>query len=78
MISTFISDADQLLAMPPADVGRIMLMIAKQVRQGAGFTYEAITTEPFGTGMATERGSSYPFHKKGADRRSPEQGMANA
>ena len=50
--------------MSPADVGRIMLLIAKNARQNAGFTYEAITTEPFGSGMATERGSSYPFHKK--------------
>ena len=41
-----------------------MLLIAKNARQNAGFTYEAITTEPFGSGMATERGSSYPFHKK--------------
>ncbi|MGY3533165.1 MULTISPECIES: TIGR02391 family protein [Bradyrhizobium] len=64
MISTYIKDADDLLKMTPADVGRIMLMIAKQVRQGAGFTYEAITTEPFGTGMAAERGSNYPFFKK--------------
>jgi uncharacterized protein (TIGR02391 family) len=64
MISTYVKDADQLLAMSPADVGRIMLLIAKNARQNAGFTYEAITTEPFGWGMATERGSSYPFHKK--------------
>jgi uncharacterized protein (TIGR02391 family) len=64
MISQHVKDADQLLAMSPADVGRIMLLIAKGVRQNAGFTYEAITTEPFGTGMATERGSNYPFHKK--------------
>jgi uncharacterized protein (TIGR02391 family) len=64
MISKYVPDADQLLAMSPADVGRIMLLIAKDIRQAAGFTYEAITTEPFGTGMATERGSSYPFHKK--------------
>ena len=41
-----------------------MLLIAKNARQNAGFTYEAITAEPFGSGMATERGSSYPFHKK--------------
>ncbi len=41
-----------------------MLMIAKDVRQGAGFTYEAITTETFGTGMTSERRSAYPFHKK--------------
>ena len=64
MISAYVKDPDQLLAMSPADVGRIMLLIAKNARQNAGFTYEAITTEPFGSGMATERGSSYPFHKK--------------
>lgn len=64
MISKYVPNADHLLAMSTADVGRIMLLIAKDVRQGAGFTYEAITTEPFGTGMATERRSSYPFHKK--------------
>jgi uncharacterized protein (TIGR02391 family) len=64
MISAYVKDPDQLLAMSPADVGRIMLLIAKNARQNAGFTYEAITAEPFGSGMATERGSSYPFHKK--------------
>jgi hypothetical protein len=61
MISTRVKDADHLLAMSPADVGRMMLLVAKDVRQSAGFAYEAITTEPFGTGMATERGSAYPL-----------------
>jgi hypothetical protein len=64
MISQHVRDANQLLAMSPAYVGRIMLLISKGVRQNAGFTYEAITTEPFGTGMATERRSHYSFHKK--------------
>ena len=64
MISRHVKDVDQLLAMSSGDVGRIMLLIAKDVEQGAGFTYQAITTEPFGTGMATERGTSYPSHKK--------------
>lgn len=50
--------------MPTSDVGRIMLLITKDIRQGAGFTYVAITTEPLGTGMAMERGSGYPFHQK--------------
>jgi uncharacterized protein (TIGR02391 family) len=64
VISRHVKDVDQLLAMSSGDIGRIMLLIAKDVEQGAGFTYEGITTEPFGTGMATERGTSYPFHKK--------------
>jgi uncharacterized protein (TIGR02391 family) len=64
MISRHIKDADQLLAMSPADVGRIMLRIAKDVEQGAGFTYEGITTETLGTGMTAERDLNYPYHKK--------------
>jgi hypothetical protein len=64
MISRHVKTADQLLAMPPADVGRIMLLIAKDVGQSAGFTYEAITQVPVGTGMTLEYQSGYPFHKQ--------------
>jgi uncharacterized protein (TIGR02391 family) len=64
MISRHVQTADLLLAMPPADVGRIMLLIAKDVRQGAGFTYEAVTQVPVGPGMTLEYQSGYPFHKQ--------------
>jgi uncharacterized protein (TIGR02391 family) len=64
MISRHIKSADELLAMSPADIGRIFLLIAKDVQQGAGFTYQALTQVPFGTGMTVEYESGYPFHKK--------------
>ena len=64
MISRHVQTADQLLAMPPADVGRIMLLIAKDVYQSAGFTYAAITQVPVGTGMTLDYQSGYPFHKQ--------------
>jgi len=50
MISRHVPTADELLAMPPADVGRIMLLIAKDVYQSSGFTYTALTEVPVGTG----------------------------
>ena len=62
MISREVQTADQLLAMPPADVGRIMLSIAQDVQQSGGFTYEAITQVPVGTGRMLEYG--YPVHKQ--------------
>ncbi|WP_316228470.1 hypothetical protein [Bradyrhizobium sp. SZCCHNR1039] len=63
MISTYIKDANRLLAMTLPDIDRVMLMIAKQVRQ-ALFFLPSDHDEPFGTGMATERSSSYPFRKQ--------------
>lgn len=50
--------------MPPSDVGRIMLLIAKDMNQIGGFTYAAITQLPVGTGMTVEYQSGYPFHKQ--------------
>ena len=50
--------------MPPADVGRIMLLITKDVYQSGGFTYAAITQVPVGAGMTLEYQSGYPFHKQ--------------
>ena len=64
MISRHVKTAEILLAMPPSDVARIMLLIAKDVQQGAGFTYEAITQVPVGTGMTLEYQSGYPYHKQ--------------
>lgn len=64
MISQQFSSAEELLTTPFVDVGRKMLLVAKNVQQPGGFTYEAITQVSIGTGMAREYQSGYPYHKQ--------------
>lgn len=64
MISKYIPNADQLLAMPVSDLAEIILKIAKDISQSAGFTYEGVTQVTLGTGTTAYHDSGYPPHKK--------------
>ena len=64
MISKYIPNADQLLAMPVDDLAKILLTIGRDVRQSAGFTYEGVTQIAIGAGMTSYSGNGYPPHNK--------------
>lgn len=64
MISKYIPNADQLLAMPVSDLAEIILKIAKDISQSAGFTYEGVTQVTLGTGTTAYHDRGYPPHKK--------------
>jgi uncharacterized protein (TIGR02391 family) len=63
-LQTLFPTAEELLSTPLEDLAPILLRLASQRRQGAGFIPEAVTEITIGTGMAATRDIGYPGHKK--------------
>jgi hypothetical protein len=56
--------ADELLAVPIEDLAPILLKLAAEKTQSAGFWPEAVTEITVGNGMAASRETGYDFYKK--------------
>ena len=56
--------ADELLSTPLEDLAPVLIKLASERRQQAGFIPEAVTQVTIGTGMAATATGGYPGHKQ--------------